>query len=64
MLEAIRKKANKISQTNNKYKIIAKILEDDNCFKKLDINTSLSILYNLGYNETQAREIYLQLIRK
>lgn len=64
MLDIIRKKAHSISLINKKYEIIVKILEDDRCFEKMDISTSLSILKNLGYSDLRAEKIYLQLIRR
>lgn len=45
-----------------KYQIIDKILKDDLCFFKMDIDTSISILLDLGFNESDAKELYKELI--
>ena len=41
--------------------LIASMLEDEQCFFKLDINTSLSILSNLGFNNEERLNVYKQL---
>ena len=64
MIDIIREKARKASLINKKYEVIVKILEDDRCFEKMDVSTSISILNNLGFNDSQAKKIYLQLIRR
>lgn len=64
MIDIIREKARKASLINKKYEVIVKILEDDRCFEKMDVSTSISILNNLGFNDSQAKNIYLQLIRR
>lgn len=64
MLDIIREKAKKLSLINKKYETIVKILEDDRCFEKMDVSTGMSILNNLGFNDSQAEKIYLQLIRR
>ena len=64
MIDIIREKARKASRINKKYEVIVKILEDDKCFEKMDVSTSISILNNLGFNNYQAEKIYLQLIRR
>ena len=64
MLEVIRERAKKLSLVNKKYETIVKILEDDRCFEKMDISDSLSVLRNLGFDDSQTEKIYLQLIRK
>ncbi len=64
MLDIIREKAKKACLINKNYEIIVKILEDDNCFDKMDVGTGMSILNNLGFNDMEAQKIYLQLIRR
>ena len=64
MLDIIREKAKKACLINKNYEIIVKILEDDNCFDKMDVSTGMSILNNLGFNDMEAQKIYLQLIRR
>jgi hypothetical protein len=65
MLEIIRNKAEKLNnESNYKYQSIVDLLKDDKCFMKLDTNTSISILLSLGYNDIQAKKIYLELIKR
>ena len=45
-----------------KHLLIRKILEDKNCFLKMDIEYSYSILRDLGIKENNLREVYYQLI--
>lgn len=44
-----------------KHLLISSMLEDEQCFFKLDINTSLSILSNLGFNNEERLNVYKQL---
>ena len=53
---------NKNSKEKEKYELIAKILEDDQCFFKIDIETSYAILRDLGVKEENLRSIYQELI--
>ena len=41
--------------------LIASMLEDEQCFFKLDMNTALSILTNLGYSNEERLNIYKKL---
>lgn len=50
------------TRDKEKYQIIDKILKDDLCFFKMDIDTSISILLDLGFNESDAKELYKELI--
>ena len=56
MIDIIREKARKASLINKKYEVIVKILEDDRCVEKMDVSTSISILNNLGFNDSQAKK--------
>ena len=59
---------NKISNETNtikkqKLEIISKIIADDNCFFKMDVDTALSILKDLSFTKNESLEIYKQLLK-
>ncbi|MBR4002774.1 MAG: hypothetical protein IKI95_01720 [Clostridia bacterium] len=41
--------------------LIASMLEDEQCFFKLDMNTALSILTNLGFDNDERLNLYKKL---
>lgn len=45
-----------------KIEIIKKLLEEDACFYKIDSDTALSILRDLGFSKEKSKEIYKELI--
>lgn len=45
-----------------KLEIISKIIADDNCFFKIDVDTALSILKDLDFTKKESLEIYKQLL--
>lgn len=59
---------NKILELNNgndtyeKHVLIKKILSEKNCFLKMSIEQSYAILRDLGINENELKDVYLQLI--
>ena len=58
-----------IEETNDKDKkekhmLIKKILEDRECFLKMDIETSYALLRELDVPEIALKEVYLELIEK
>ena len=68
MLEQLRKVA-KLKCTNSennldkeKFEMIEKILEDDDCFKKMKTETAYSLLEDLGFNEVDVKKIYNEII--
>lgn len=68
MIERLRKitsgliKLNKNSENEEKYLLIEKILKDEKCFFKMDIETSFSILRDLQIKEEDISKIYKELI--
>lgn len=52
----------KYSEEYQKYWIIRKILEEKNCFFKMDIEYAYAILRDLGIREEELEDIYLELI--
>lgn len=57
----------KLKQTTNtneleKYQIINKILEDEECFKKMKTETAYNLLYDLDFSKTEIPKIYNELI--
>ena len=58
-----------IEETNDKDKkekhmLIKKILEDRECFLKMNIETSYALLRELDVPEIALKEVYLELIEK
>lgn len=45
-----------------KYQVIKKILSDDKCFFKMDIEYAYSILRDLGIPEEELKKYYSELI--
>ncbi len=45
-----------------KYQCIQKILKEDQCFFKMEIEYAYSILRDLGIQEQDLRKVYLELI--
>lgn len=45
-----------------KYKCIQKILNEEKCFLKMEIEYAYSILRDLGIQEEDLRKVYLELI--
>ncbi len=69
MIERLRLLNNKLIELNmnneenlKKYKLIQKILSDDKCFLKMEIEYAYSILRDLGIAETDLKKIYMELI--
>lgn len=68
MIEKLRKINDDIIATSvdvdviNRHTIIKNIMEDDNCFFKIDIEYAYSILRDLGIPENELKYIYLKLI--
>lgn len=50
------------SEKKKKHQLIKKILEDKQCFLKIDIETSYAILRELNVDEENLRSVYLSLI--
>lgn len=68
-LEDIRKRNEELiikSADNNdillKQQLIKKLLMDEDCFFKVGIDDAYSILLDLGYNEKELKEIYMNLV--
>ncbi len=49
-------------EDKQKFALIERILEDKDCFFKMDIYSAYSLLLDLGYTESQTKEMYLALI--
>lgn len=50
------------TEGNKKYEIINEIIKDDNCFFNMKIETALSILHDLGYSSSDAKDLYYKLV--
>jgi len=63
MLNKLRKKAMKLSKDTNdiKFNKIVEILSDDNAFNKLEVNSAIAILLDLGYDSHEAMKMYIEL---
>ncbi len=46
----------------NKYSLINDILNNDECFNELDIDTAVSILQDLGYSYEDSIKIYTYMV--
>ena len=65
MIEKLRKICDgliKLNKNEEKYPIIKKILKDEKCFMKMDIETSFAILRDLGIKDDNLTNIYKELI--
>lgn len=61
-IQKLREINNNLIETDEKYKKIALLLEYDDCFFKISINTAYQILNDLGFNEEEIPSIYSKLI--
>lgn len=50
------------TEGGKKYEIINEILKDDHCFFNMKIETALSILHDLGYSSSEAKDLYYKLV--
>lgn len=71
MLDKLRNKCDELLSKNQnnkeehrKYILIKNILNNDNCFFEIDIDTAISILNDLEFDTTTAKKIYLSLINE
>jgi hypothetical protein len=63
MLEVLRNKAEELmKEDKDKYELIFKILSDDDCFKKINIETAMSILEDLGVEDKD--KVYIELLKR
>lgn len=64
LIEQIRECSSKKLNTEHseKYRIINEILQSDDCFFNMKIETALSILNDLGYSNSDAIKLYYDLI--
>ena len=69
MIEKLKLLNNKLIELNidneinlKKYKLIKKILSDDRCFFKMEIEYAYSILRDLGIQESNLKKVYIELI--
>lgn len=69
MIENLRLLNNKLIELNvhnatnlKKHKLIQKILSDDKCFFKMEIEYAYSILRDLGIPEKDLKMVYMELI--
>ena len=63
MIEKLRELAKiNISKDKNKYELINNILNDKDCFKKMNIKTAYSILSDLGLKDNEIDKVYNQII--
>lgn len=70
MLNSLRSKVDKLinkSEDNlelKKYELIKKIISNDNCFVKMDVEVAISIIMDLQFNLEDAKRIYVTLINE
>lgn len=70
MLDRLRERLEEVmnsikdQDTLEKYNLIKNILSYDNCFISMDIDTAMSILKDLNFNDEMSKEIYLELLKE
>ena len=69
MIEKLKMLNNKLIELNandetnlKKYQLIKKILNDDKCFFKMEIDYAYAILRDLGIEESDLKNVYMELI--
>ena len=66
MLNKLRSKTQELLNKNDenfkKYSIINDILKNDKCFYEMDMDTSISIIMDLGYTYDDSLKIYTYFI--
>lgn len=66
MLNKLREKTQELLDRNDenfkKYSIINDILKNERCFYEMDMDTSISIIMNLGYTYEDSLKIYSYFI--
>lgn len=66
MLDKLRVICDELLKNTNeeKYSYIKRLLEDDDVFKKINADESVSILSDLGFNKYEITNIYPKLLDK
>lgn len=67
MLEKLREINNKLLEINpisKKQQLIKKLLQNKDCFLKINITDAYSILDDLKIPDEKKKEVYLELIKK
>lgn len=63
MIDKLRKIARlNVAKDKSKYELIRNILNDKNCFKKMNIKTAYSILFDLGFNDDELDQVYNKIM--
>ena len=63
MIEKLRERCKSlIKEDKDKYSLILNILNDDNCFRKIPIDTAYSILEDLKINNKD--KVYIELLKR
>lgn len=63
MIEKLKELAKlNIPNDKNKYELINNILNDKNCFKKMNIKTAYSILSDLGFKDDELNRVYNEIV--
>ena len=63
MLDKLRDKCLELMEKDkNKYELIASILSDDDCFKKLSVDMAFSILSDLEVEDKD--KVYIELMKR
>lgn len=61
-ISELKLKNSKTSEDKDRYYLINKILEDEECFKKMKTNTAYKLLSDLDFKESEVKKIYNELI--
>lgn len=61
-IKVLREINSKLLDRDDKYKNIALLLEYDDCFFRISIDTAYQMLSDLGFDKEQIPDMYIQLI--
>lgn len=61
-ISELKLKNSKTAKDKDRYYLINKILEDEECFKKMKTETAYKLLNDLDFKESEIKKIYNELI--
>ena len=61
-ISELKLKNSKTPEEKDRYYLINKILEDEECFKKMKTETAYKVLNDLDFKEYEVKKIYNELI--
>lgn len=61
-ISELKLKNSKTTEDKDRYYLINKILEDEECFKKMKTETAYKLLSDLEFKESEVKKIYNELL--